>query len=116
MNINDRDISIIKHIEDYCLQIDETVSRFGDDFETFDSDRIYINAISLCILQIGELVGILSDDFKNDNPTVPWKQIKQMRNIVAHRYGTVDTTVVWDVIKADIPELKEYCHKIAEHE
>ena len=34
MNINDRDISIIKHIEDYCLQIDETVSRFGDDFET----------------------------------------------------------------------------------
>ena len=40
--------------------------------------------------------------------------IKQMRNIVAHRYGTVDTTAVWDIIKVDIPELKEHCHKIAE--
>ena len=112
MNASDRDISVLKHIIEYCDQIEQTVQRFGDDFELFDQDVIYRNAVSLCILQIGELVGILSDDFKQEHKDVPWMQIKKMRNIVAHRYGTVDTTIIWDVIKEDIPELSAYCSSL----
>ena len=43
---------------------------------------------------------------------MPWKQIKALRNIVAHRYGTVDSALMWDIIKGDVPELEEYCGKI----
>ena len=32
-----------------------------------------------------------------------------MRNIVAHRYGTVDAEITWEIITADIPVLKKYC-------
>ena len=112
MNASDRDHSILKHIIEYCGQIELTVERFGDDFEAFDTDVVYRNAVSLCILQIGELVGILSEDFKSNNDAVPWGQIKKMRNIVAHKYGSVDATIVWDVVKDDIPELKQYCEGV----
>lgn len=112
MNANEKDLRIIKHIADYCDQIESTVARFGDDFSIFDSDQIYRNAVSLCILQIGELVGILSDEFKNSTTEIQWKQIRQMRNIVVHRYGAVDTTITWDVVKDDIPVLKTFCNNI----
>lgn len=114
MNVSERDLSVLKHIVNYCEQIEATVERFGDHFETFDQDVIYRNAVSLCILQIGELVGVLSDDFKSIHDDIPWSQIKKMRNIVAHRYGTIDSTITWDVIHDDIPDLKAYCTSICD--
>ena len=59
----DRNASILEHIISYCDQIQQTVERFGDDYALFESDPIYRNATALCILQIGELVGMLTDDF-----------------------------------------------------
>ena len=33
-------------------------------------------AVSMCILQIGELVGNLSDEFKAEHNVIPWREIK----------------------------------------
>lgn len=40
---------------------------------------------------------------------VPWKQIRGMRNVVAHAYGTIDVEVLWEAIMEDIPSLKNDC-------
>lgn len=109
----ERDISIVEHIISYCDQIQQTVVRFGDDYSVFSNDPIYRNAAALCILQIGELVGKLSDGFRIQHSSIPWRQIKAMRNIVAHNYGTVDPETTWEIIQDDIPELKAYCQKVA---
>ncbi len=47
----DRDSHILEHIFSYCLQIEETIQRFGDSMEVFQTDIIYRNAAALCILQ-----------------------------------------------------------------
>ena len=73
---------------------------------------IYCNAVALCILQIGELVGKLSEDFRKQHHDIPWNKIKAMRNIVAHRYGTVDAETTWEVITEDVQELKRYCESL----
>lgn len=112
----DRDFRILEHIISYCLQIEKTVRRFGDSLEVFQADDIYRNAVALCILQIGELVGNLSDNFKLQHSGIPWRQIKAMRNIVAHRYGTVDPDTTWEIIKDDIPSLKIYCQNVLNEE
>ena len=109
MNEYNRDQSILKHIISYCEQIEETVSRFGNDADLFEHDDVYHNAVSLCILQIGELVGNLTEEFRAQNTEIPWREIKLMRNIVAHRYGTVDHSITWDVVEKDIPVLKRFC-------
>ena len=111
----DRNASILGHIISYCDQIQQTVERFGDDYALFESDPIYRNAAALCILQIGELVGKLTDDFREQHPAVPWRQIKAMRNIVAHSYGSVDPETTWEIITSDIPYLKRYCQVILEN-
>ena len=108
----DRNLSILEHIVSYCQQIEQTVERFGNDTEIFQADPIYRNAAALCILQIGELVGKLTDEFRAQHTAVPWRQIKAMRNIVAHSYGTVDPETTWEIITDDIPVLKKYCEAI----
>ena len=107
-----RDASILEHIVSYCGQIEQTIMRFGDDDRIFAEAPIYRNASALCILQIGELVGKLTDEFRTAHPGVPWRQIKAMRNIVAHSYGTVDPETTWEIITDDIPILKKYCETI----
>ena len=59
----------------------------------------------MCILQIGELVEKLSDDFRSKNSKMPWRDIKAMRNITAHNYGEI----LWGTATSDIPLLKDYC-------
>lgn len=110
----DRDLSILEHILSYCQQIEQTVKRFGNDPAVFAADPIYRNAAALCILQIGELVGKLTEEFKAQHPAIPWRQIKAMRNIVAHSYGTVDPEITWEIISEDIPDLKRYCLALVE--
>ena len=107
-----RNLSVLEHIVSYCEQIEATIDRFVDSYAVFSEDPIYRNAAALCILQIGELVGKLTEDFRAAHPGVPWRQIKAMRNIVAHSYGTIDPEVTWEVMTEDIPALKSYCSNI----
>lgn len=107
-----RDISILEHILNYCNQIEETIQRFGSSYDVFVRDSIYRNAAAMCVLQIGELAGKLTDDFREEYSGAPWRQIKGMRNIVAHSYGTVDPETTWEILTEDIPALKGYCISI----
>ena len=113
----DRDASILEHIVSYCEQIERTVERFGDSYDTFQTDAIYRNAAALCILQIGELDQYLfgQGTHYDSHDAIPWRKIKAMRNIVAHSYGTVDSEITWEIIQDGIPELKTYCLQILQN-
>ncbi|MCM1233250.1 MAG: DUF86 domain-containing protein [Ruminococcus flavefaciens] len=104
-----RDESILTHIVQYCDQVSEAVDIFGNEYSVFLANSTYKNACCMCLLQIGELVGALSNDFTVTHTEIPWKQIKGFRNIVAHAYGTIEPEVVWDIISNDLPALKNYC-------
>ena len=90
----------------------EARKRFGDSFKSLQSDTLYRNAVSMCILQIGELSSHLSTDFKMVYNEMPWRDIRGMRNIAAHHYGKFDVKKLWETITSDIPALSEYCEKI----
>ena len=106
---SNRDREIVAHILRYCDQIDVAHEDFGRSRERFDRSTTYQNAVSMCILQIGELVNHLTDGFKRENNTVPWHKIRGMRNYVAHEYGSIDLDVVWFVATESIQDLKRFC-------
>jgi len=43
---------------------------------------------------------------------MPWKDIKGMRDWVAHGYGTIDLNKVWKTATEDIKPLFDYCESI----
>ena len=76
---------LLKHIIGYCNQIGEAHSQFGNSYEAFCSNSVYRNAVAMCVLQIGELSNHLTEDFREATAgDIPWKQIRGLRNVVAH--------------------------------
>lgn len=102
--MNDRDkrcinkiINYINDIIDYCDGI--SMNEFFDDEKT-------INACAFCVMQIGEIIKDISDDFINSHSNIPWHSIKGMRNRIVHDYDNIDLIILWNTIKDSLPDLK----------
>jgi len=107
------DYQRILHICDYCERIENTVLRYGRNYDTFITDSDYMDSVSMKIMQIGELVGGLSDEFKESTKSrMQWGSIRGMRNLFAHAYVGMDKEVIWDVATQDIPGLLQFCTDI----
>ena len=61
---------------------------------------------------IGEVVLRLDEDYKTAHSNIPWQKIKDFRNIIAHDYFGIDAEEVWQIIKADLPKLKQQISQI----
>ena len=106
------DLQRLKHIRDYCIEISKTVARYGNSFETYAQDADYQRSISFSILQIGELSGGLSAEFRQETADrIQWGPMKAMRNLVAHNYGKMDQAIIWETATTDIPALLKFCEE-----
>ena len=71
----ERDLTVIRKMLGYCGEIDEAHTGFGRSFDVFQTSSVYRNAVSLCLMQIGELSNHLSAEFKDGHKEIPWKQL-----------------------------------------
>lgn len=106
------DLQRIAHIREYCVNIQEYRLRFGTTFEEFKADLAYQQSVSFCILQIGELCGGLSEEYRRRTKAqVQWAAMKGMRNVVVRDYGNIKLELVWNTITNDIPSLQKFCEE-----
>lgn len=89
----------IVSVLDYCKSCNS--------LKEFEQDSMRVEACVFNLMQIGELAKVsLTDDFKAEIKTIPWKQLYGMRNRIVHGYAGVDMRIVWDTIHDDLPLLK----------
>ena len=115
MQINNRDLQIVRKIIKYCNEVQLTHESFQNDKQLFcDREKgfIYRNSISMPVMQIGELVKNLSREFTSGHDRIFWREIARMRDFFAHHYGMIDYEITWNTSQHDIPELKNYLENI----
>ena len=112
--MNNRDKQVIKKIFSEIEVIEQLI--IGFDVAGFIADERTKRAVCMTLINIGELVKNLSDDFKAVYTAVPWKSIAGMRDITAHKYQTLKMGDVWITAKQDMPVLKAQMENIAEKE
>jgi uncharacterized protein with HEPN domain len=112
-----KDIQIIEKILTYCKKIATIMEKHKFNFTEFESDDEFFGAISMFEMQIGELSGHLTTEFRNETQNIiPWRGIKGMRNLYAHEYDKMEIKDIWDTALKDIPKLIEFCeHYIKNH-
>ena len=54
---------------------------------------------------IGEAAGRVSPIFREENPHIPWNDMRAMRNRMIHGYDDIDMDIVWETVQQDIPRL-----------
>jgi len=78
----------------------------GYDFETFTKDRKTVDAVLRNLEIIGEAAKHIPENIRMQHPEIPWKRVIGLRNVVIHHYFGVDLSIVWVIIKKQLPELK----------
>lgn len=96
-------------ILDAIAQI-ETEWRKGK--KAFDENRLIQVWMVHHLMIIGESVRSIDPSFRQLHPSVPWRQISGMRNILVHDYFRINHEVVWNTVEKDIPGFKEQVQQI----
>lgn len=102
--MNNRDYRIIIKILDEIEVIDFLIQKY--DIEKFLQDERTKRAVAMTLINIGELVKNLTEEFKSSYNDIPWKAIAGMRDITAHKYQTLSMGDVWVTVTNEIPKLK----------
>ena len=55
----------------------------------------------------------LAPELLASHPEVPWKNIKGMREKLAHDYDTVSVPILWNTATQELPLLREAVRKLA---
>lgn len=78
----------------------------------FLDNEVLKRAVSMTIINIGELIKNVTDDTRDSYPEIPWKAIAGMRDLTAHKYQTLRMEDVYTTAKVDFPELKHELVKV----
>ena len=76
--------------------------------EDFLADKRTQNAIVMSLVIIGEAATKVMDrhpEFVAQHPEIPWRNMRGMRNRVAHGYFDINLDVVWDTAQSALPRL-----------
>jgi uncharacterized protein with HEPN domain len=95
-----------------CNHIEEYISEFEYITKMLENHKNY-NATLMCLLQIGETLNKLYNDYK----TLDKEDIKgayDVRNFIAHDYMGVDLGLIEFILREKIPLLKQSVQKILE--
>ena len=83
------------------------------DFSTFDADLKTQDAVIRVFEIIGEAVKSIPDEWTEKEPDIPWRQIAGFRDVLAHSYFAVNSSVVWTAAIEKAPLLKAACLRMS---
>lgn len=102
---NQRIIHILEAIEEIIKYTN------GIDLIEFKSNSMIKYATIKQMEIIGEAAKNLTETAQLSYPDVEWRQISGLRNILVHQYFGIDSDLIWQIVRTDIPILKSKLEK-----
>lgn len=103
MQPEDRDLALLRDMHSACCEIVEFMQ--GVNQARFMADRKLCLAVERSLEIVGEAAGRISSAFQSQCPSIPWRQIKGLRNILAHEYGHIEYPALFKTTREDVPVL-----------
>ncbi|THB69445.1 MAG: DUF86 domain-containing protein [Gammaproteobacteria bacterium] len=104
---------IENRLEDYLEHMLQAASDACDfieglEKEEFLADKRTQQAVIMSLIILGEASTKVMDNysgFSDSNSQIPWRNMRGMRNRIAHGYFDINLEIVWETIRAALPEL-----------
>lgn len=75
----------------------------------FQQDKRTQQAVVMSLIVLGEAATKVMDQypaFAAEHTAIPWRNMRGMRNRIAHGYFDINLQVVWDTVQTALPALK----------
>ena len=97
-----------QHLLDILLNAEEALSFVrGAVFDDLVSNAMMRNAVLHSLMIIGEAAGRIDPRSEEDVPAMPWRRMKNLRNVIVHEYEGVNLPVIWDIVTVELPLVVE---------
>jgi len=84
-------------VQDILVAIETVQQRIqGLDFQAFEGNPVLVESVIYQLIIIGEAAANIPPEIKQQAPELPWRQMTNMRNIMAHAYFRVEQSIVWE--------------------
>jgi len=94
----------------YVEHILESIKRIAEYVEDgksgFYQSTLIQDAVTRNLQVLAESSQRLSDEFKSQHTSIPWRELSGFRNILVHDYPGIDLDAVWSVVEHDLPPLR----------
>ena len=64
-------------------------------------------AMKFAFVMLGEDAARISEEIQIKYSNIPWREIKGLRNTVAHAYNKTDDEIIWETVTRDIEPLRQ---------
>ena len=78
----------------------------GMDYASFVRDQKTVDAVLLDISVIGEAAGYVPENVVSAHSEIPWRDMREMRNVVVHAYFRIDNEILWDTVQFNLPAIR----------
>ena len=104
-----KDIDRLYHIEESINHVMDFLE--GKTFEEMRDDTMCFHAVVYNIMIIGEAANMLTKEFREEHPEVPWRNIIDMRNVLVHGYYIASPLFIWETYTKDLGTLLEHVRR-----
>lgn len=84
--------------------------------EAFVDNRQVRDAVAMNIANIGEASTHIPERIVKKYDYIPWREIKAMRNLIAHNYPGISWEQVWKAVESRLTELETQLLNIQKNE
>jgi len=95
----------------YLAQILERVEwilNFTADGErAFQSNPLVQDAVIRNLEVIGEAAKRVPGEYREAHPSIPWKGLASLRDVLIHQYEGVNVEEVWRIVEKELPTLRQ---------
>ena len=99
--MNKRDITILRKIIEEAAALAHMLH--GIEELTFLVNDEKMRAVCMTLINIGELIKNLDNDFRQEHSQVPWKEMAGFRDVASHGYFTLRMSDVWLYAFTEMP-------------
>ncbi|MCZ6624322.1 MAG: DUF86 domain-containing protein [Deltaproteobacteria bacterium] len=80
--------------------------------EEFFKDEKTLDAVARNLEIIGEAVKKIPPRLRTQYPSVDWKKVAGLRDILVHEYFGIDSEIIWDILQNKLPGLEKQVQRM----
>ena len=97
----------VMYLEDIISCMEKIELYVGElSYEDFTKNSLVFDAVIRNLEVIGEASKSIPEERVSNYPDISWRSMIGLRNILIHEYFGVDSEIVWEIIKSDLPRTK----------